>query len=114
MTVEFDASQLDDLANDLAAAAPKAVALSSATLTTISAKLRDDAKADVAVLTGDTKASIHVQGGQGWRIVVADDPAAFHLEFGTSDTAPQPFMWPQVPAAGAAMTAAFEALNPLD
>jgi HK97 gp10 family phage protein len=55
-----------------------------------------DAKSRVAVDTGATRDSIGPDGESGYG---ADTPWAGFLEFGTSDTAPQPFIGPSSDAA---------------
>lgn len=112
VSVDVDLSEVAELATELGEAGAKATGASSADMTKIAAQLRDDASAAVAVLTGATKGSIRVQDGDGYRIVKADDEAAFPLEFGTSDTAPQPFMWPQAPAAAERLQKAMEGIDP--
>lgn len=104
MSANIDVSELAGLAADLAAAGPKVTVVSSRKMTEIASKLRDDARSAAPVDTGDLRDSIKVRGGAGWRIVVADVRHAPFVEFGTSDTAPQPFLWPQVPAAAQALT----------
>lgn len=115
MNVDFDTSELGSLAAELGAAGPKTRRVSSEQMTKVAAQFRDDARADVAVDTGKTRDSIRVQGGKDYRTIIADSEAAFWLEFGTSDTAPQPFMWPQVPTAAQRMVEAHEELgDPFD
>lgn len=112
MTVDFDMSEVSSLAEQLAKAGPKAMVASSAHMTRIAAQLAADARSDVAVDSGDTERSIRVKGTKNSRIVVADSRAAFFLEFGTSDTAPQPFIWPQVPKAAERLTQAMQGIDP--
>lgn len=115
MSVSFDVSQVEALADDLGAAPVKVEKVSSAKMTEIAAQLRDDAKAAAPVDTGDLRDSIEVQGGRDYRIVRATARHAFFVEFGTSDTPPQPYLWPQVPRAAEAMTEAFAELgDPFD
>lgn len=108
MTVGFDASQLADLAADLGEAGPKAKRASSRDMTKIAAQLRDDAKADAPVDTGETRDSIRVHGREGYREVVATSRAAFFQEFGTSSHPPQPFMWPNADKAAERLMEAME------
>lgn len=115
MSVEFDISELTDLAADLAAAGPKVTKRTSAQMTEVAAQFRDDAKADAPVDTGVLRDSIVVRGGKDYRDVVATARHAFFVEFGTGDTAPQPFMWPQVPAATKRLAEALESVaDPFD
>jgi|GEM_PF-3031623 len=114
MTVVADMSQVSGLADDLGRAAVKAKVASSAHMTAISAMLAADARRDVKVNTGETKDSIRVKGGANYRTVIADSRASFFLEFGTSDTAPQPFMWSNAPAASERLAKAFEGIDPFD
>lgn len=114
MDVEFDMSEVDALATELAQSGPKAEIVSSAAMTKIAAKVRSDAKAAAPVDSGTLRDSIQIQGGRGYRIIRATAPYAFYVEFGTSDTAPQPFMWPQVPAASRALAEAMGHIGPFD
>ena len=112
MTVTADMSEISNLADDLGRAAVKAKVASSAHMTAIAARLAADARRDVAVDTGETKDSISVRGSKNSRIVSATSRAAFFLEFGTSDTAPQPFMWSNAPAAAERLANALEGIDP--
>lgn len=115
MTVEFDTSELDELAAELATAPARAEGASSAHMTRIAALFRDDAKAAAPVDTRELQDSIVVRGGgQGSRLIIATADHAVHVEFGTSDTAPQPFMWPQVPAAAERLQQAMQGIDPFD
>lgn len=114
MTVSFDMSEVDSLVGELGRAAVKANVASSAHMAAIAALLAADARNDVAVDTGGTKASIRVQGGANYRKVIADSRASFFLEFGTSNTAPQPFMWSNAPKASERLAKAIEGINPFD
>ena len=114
MSVDFDMSQVSALAAELANAAPKAAVVSSVLMTRIAAEMANDARAAVAVDTGETRASIRVESSEDSRVVIADSRAAFFLEFGTSDTAPQPFMWSQAPKASERLAQALEGINPFD
>ena len=114
MTVTADMSEISGLADDLGRAAVKAKVASSAHMTAIAARLAADARRDVAVDTGETKASISVKGSKNSRIVSATSRAAFFLEFGTSDTAPQPFIWSNAPAAAERLAKALEGIDPFD
>ena len=74
----------------------------------IAEEIVDRAKATVAVLTGQTRDSIKIQGeGVGPTgpyvdvgVSSADDDHADYLEFGTEHSAAQPFMRPAIAAAG--------------
>lgn len=115
MSAEFDVSELDDLVADLAAAPKKAERVSSKRMTEIARQFRDDAQAAAPVDTGELRDSFEIQGGKDYRIVKATARHAFFVEFGTSDTPPQPFMWPQVPRAAEAMQDALaEAGDPFE
>ena len=112
MSIEFDMSEVNALAAEFAAAPVKATMVSSASMTTIAAKLRDDARAAAPVATGALRNSIVVRSGRDHRTVSATAPYSSFVEFGTSDTAPQPFMWPQVPAASRALEEALLKIDP--
>ena len=77
------------------ALAPLAVNVAvKAMLRTEGHRTANDAKATVAKLTGATAASISVREYEKSVAVIAADEASPYLEYGTSDTAPQPFMRP--------------------
>jgi len=109
--VSFDMSEVADLAAELAAVPARVVRLSSSTMTRIAGKLRDEAKAAAPVDTGELRDSIEIQGGEGYRIVRATAGHAYYVEFGTGDTAPQPYLWPAAGRAGVAMSEAFEQIS---
>ena len=113
MSVDLDMAEVSALAANLADAAPKAQRASSESMTKIAAQLRDDIRDASPVLTGETRDSVRVHGTRDLRIVSAGG-AAFWLEFGTSDTAPQPFVGPQVPAAARRLEEALEDIDPFD
>lgn len=108
--VIVDMSEVEALAAELAAAPPRVVQLSSSTMTRIAGKLRDRAKADAPRDTDELYNSIEVIGGDGYRKVRATADHAYYVEFGTSDTPPQPYLWPNASVAGAEMSEAFEKL----
>lgn len=110
--VEFDFSEVDALVDTFNAAPEKAKRASSADMTKIAGQLRDDAKAAAPRRTGELVNSISIQGGDGYRIVRATAGHAFYVEFGTSDTAPQPFLWPQAPVAAERLQKAMEGIDP--
>ena len=88
---------VDDLARlaTSLAVAPGAVTVAMrAMIRTEAHRTANDAKATVAKLTGATAAGINVHEYAASVAVVASDEASFYLEYGTSDTAPQPFMRP--------------------
>lgn len=112
--VEFDMSEVTALADELAKAAPAAHVISSAQLTKIAAQLKADAQAAAPVDTGELKASIKSQGGKDYRIVKATADHSFFVEFGTSDTPPQPFLWPQAPRASQRLAQALGSIDPFN
>ena len=115
MTVNADMSEVSELVDDLGQAAVKAKVASSAHMTAIAARLATDARRDAPQgPTGDLKASIKIQGGDGFRIVKSEIRYAFFVEFGTSDTAPQPFLWSNAPAAAERLAKALEGMDPFD
>jgi len=113
MNVEFDMSEVVRLAADIAEAPPKLERTSSQKLSEIAAQLRDDARAAAPVDTGELRNSISMSGGRDYRRVAATAAHAFYVEFGTSDTGPQPYMWPAADRAEQAMHEQFpELLDP--
>jgi HK97 gp10 family phage protein len=91
---DVDVSELEDLAALLVEAGVKADKISGERLREIATQLRDDAVAAAPVRTGDLAASIYMRGGKDFRRVGSDIRYAFFVEFGTSDTPPQPFLFP--------------------
>lgn len=112
MTVHFDMSEVKKLAADLDRAGPTAERVSSVAMTAIAAEFAVGARADAAVDTGELRNSIVVRGGKDYRVIVATAPHASMVEYGTSDTAPQPYMWPQVSGATRALEKALGAIDP--
>lgn len=108
-----DSSQLAALAAELGAAAVKADRTSSEALAKVGARLRDDVRAAAPVLTGETKSSVKLKV-DGSSATVTAGGAAFWLEFGTSDTRPQPFVWPQIPAADTRLAEALGDISPFN
>lgn len=113
MTVEFDMSEVADLAGDLAKAGAKADRHAAKQLKAATSRLRDDIERDAPVLTGDTKSSVSMKMSRGVGTVTAGS-AAFYLEFGTSDTRPQPFVWRNIPPAVKQLTEALAEITPFD
>ena len=114
MTVHFDLSEVKALAASLDHAGPKATSSANVHVKAAASRLAADARSDVAVRSGATRASIRVEDGDESSVVIADSDAAFYLEFGTSDTAPQPFLWPHAPAAAARLAKAMEDITPFN
>lgn len=112
MSVKFDMSEVRDLSRTLDRAGIPAEAASHLHVKTTAARLAADARGSVAVRSGDTYRSIRVEDEGDDATVIADSDAAFYLEFGTSDTAPQPFMWPHAPAAARRLAEAMENIDP--
>lgn len=108
MTVTFDTSELDDLADDLAKAGPEAEKATSAAMTMIAGKLRADASANAPIDSGALSASIRVQGGQGYRDVFSDLSYAGFQEYGTSSMPPQPYFEPAIRVAYGRLMKAIE------
>jgi HK97 gp10 family phage protein len=94
----FDFSQVDRLAADLAAA-PAVVAVKAMRVVSDTADaVQQDAQGFAPVLTGELRASIEASAHGLTAEVSADAGYAAYVEYGTSDTAPQPFMRPAVDA----------------
>lgn len=108
MNIEVDTAQLDRLVRDFDMAGPKVEKASSESLTRIARELRDDARASAPVRTGKLKSSIRVQGGKDWRLVKSDLRYSAFVEFGTSDTPPQPYLWPHARKAQQSLIEAME------
>lgn len=111
MSIEFDFSEVDRLAGDIAEAGPKAEKVSSTQLSKVAKHTQSAAKSHAPVDTGTLRDSITIRGGKDYRIVGSELRYAGFVEFGTSDTAPQPYIWP---AARVAETELFEALRDIE
>lgn len=98
---DFDASEVTNLAADLAESGSKVEKVSSERLGEIARKLQADAKAAAPVATGELRDSITMSGGRDYRRVTAGVRYAVFVEFGTSVMAPQPFLWPAADGAQA-------------
>jgi HK97 gp10 family phage protein len=101
MEFRADTSEVDALAAQLAAAGAKAKAESSTALTKVGGELRDAARGDAPVRTGDLAGSITMTGGGNWRRVSTGVRYARFVEWGTYKDAPQPFMMPNAARAHA-------------
>jgi HK97 gp10 family phage protein len=93
-SVIIDASEVVALAGQLNVAAGTIDLESAASVALAADAVEQLAKSLAPVLTGDLRESIHQEGSGLEREVVADAPYAVFVEWGTSDTAPQPFMYP--------------------
>lgn len=112
MSVEFDMSEVKALSTALDLAGTKAEPAARIHTKAAAVMLGNAARSDVAVRSGETRDSIRVEDGGNETTVVADSDAAFFLEFGTSDTAPQSFLWSNAPAAAAYLAEALEDVTP--
>jgi len=90
----FDVSEVDHLAADFAAA-PAVVAVGSAVVVGNSVQqIARDAQDLAPELTGDLRAKIRGESQGLSGSVVSESDHAAYVEYGTSDTAPQPHMRP--------------------
>lgn len=94
MSMDADFSEVLALADELAEAGPKVEKVSSAKLSEVAAKLRDDAKTAAPVDTGALQASIYLRGGRDVRYVGSDIRYGSFVEFGTSKMSPRPWLFP--------------------
>jgi HK97 gp10 family phage protein len=86
----FDMSEVDRLANDLAVAPAKVAAKTPAVEHRTAEAVAHDAEILSPKLTGYLSQNIEVHGSQA----IAMARYSGYVEWGTSDTAPQPFMRP--------------------
>lgn len=114
MTVQFDMSEVKMLAADLIAAAPASERAATAALNKAAAIVAVGAKATAPVDTGELRNSIGVTGDKDSRTISATAAHASFVEFGTSDTPPQPFMWPQVGLATRSLADDLADIDPLN
>lgn len=94
MDLSIDTDELRKLAGDLTASAAKTEAVSSAMMSKVAKDLHQDARSNTPVATGALRESIYLRGGKDYRTVGTDLRYAMFVEFGTSDTSPQPFIHP--------------------
>jgi HK97 gp10 family phage protein len=111
MSVDFDFSQVEALAADIEDAPVSVVRLTPVAVRAIANDFAAAARTAAPVDEGELVASIHVISNDDASTIVADSDHAFFVEFGTNDTPPQPYMWPQIPQALTAMYAALEELG---
>lgn len=92
--MSFDMSEVDRLADDLAAAPLKVSAKSSLAVERTAHAIARDASIMAPKLTGYLSENIEVSGFGMHATITAKARYAGYVEEGTSDTAPQPFMRP--------------------
>lgn len=100
MGVHFDTSEVDRLASDLAAAPAKVTADCAVAVSRSAEELQQDARRFAPVLTGALREGIRVEKAGLSASVVSTVRYADYVEYGTSDTAPQPYMRPAADLAG--------------
>jgi len=98
--VSVDSSEVYHLAADLAAAPAKVEAKGVRAVAKSARELRRDAQRFAPVLTGALREGIEVQAHGLTASVVSTVRYADYVEYGTSDTAPQPYMRPAADLAG--------------
>lgn len=106
--ISFDASELNGLAADLLSSGATVVARATVAVGQAADETRDAARSLAPRLTGALADSIDVEGGGLERVVSAGVPYAGYVEYGTSDTAPQPYMGPAATVADRALVDAIE------
>jgi HK97 gp10 family phage protein len=108
--VDFDASQIDALADDLEQAGPRAVERVKTVMSKTMHNVVADAQNLVPVDTGALKGSIGPDlDGDGLGFIVgATMSYAAHVEYGTSRMSPQPYL---MPAFDRRLPPAFQALE---
>lgn len=114
MSVSIDTADLKALAAELAANAVKVEAIAATNLSEIAQELQADAKSRAPVDTGALRDSIYIRGGKDFRTVGSDIRYARFVEYGTSDTSPQPFMNPAARKAEQSLLDEFRKLRPFD
>jgi HK97 gp10 family phage protein len=90
----FNVSQVEHLAADLAKAPAAMAAGAAVAVTTTAQQIARDAQSMAPVLSGALRASITAKSHGLEGTVSATERYAAYVEYGTSDTAPQPFMRP--------------------
>ena len=106
--ISFDGSELGKLSDDLRSSATTVVARSTVAVRGAALETRDAAKSFAPKLTGALADSIEAEGdGLDWS-VSPNVPYDFYVEYGTSDTAPQPFMSPAATVADRVLVEAIE------
>lgn len=94
MGIHIDTSEVKHLAADLAAAPAKASAGAARAVTQSAQQVQRDARRFAPVLTGTLREGITVRNAGLSASVSSTAPYADYVEYGTSDTAPQPHMRP--------------------
>lgn len=94
MSFDIDTSELLALARDLGAANQKVESLSTRKLDKIAAEAQRDMQSIVPRRTDELHDSITIRKGRGWRNIGATARHAIYVEYGTSDTPPQPYVGP--------------------
>src|SRR4051812_6785687 len=94
MTVTFDTSELLHLVGTLDAAAVAATPMAAEVVGVSAEELLHTAEQLAPVLTGELRASGRVEKSGLTATVIFDSDHAGYVEYGTSDTAPQPYLNP--------------------
>lgn len=94
MSIDFDTSELADLATHFQQAGVVTQRLTSRRLTKAGQTLLREAQRNAPVDSGDLQNSLTLASGPNWREVYSELRYAKFVEFGTSDAPPQPFMEP--------------------
>lgn len=99
----IDSSEVDHLAADLAAAPARAAAGSTRAVSKSAQRTQRDARRFAPVLTGALREGITVEDAGLEATIVSTVRYAGYVEYGTSDTAPQPYMRPAAELAGGSL-----------
>jgi HK97 gp10 family phage protein len=92
--ISIDMSEVVALATELAAAGPMVAKKADLATRQTRERMGDEAQANAPVLTGALRASREDFDDGDEHGVAFTARYAAYVEFGTSDTRPQPFMWP--------------------
>lgn len=92
--MSFDTSEVDALANDLAAAPIKVTAKTTGVVRKVARETQRNAQRFAPVLTGALRDSITSHAYGLHAEISANIRYSGYVEFGTSDTRPQPYMRP--------------------
>lgn len=116
MSIDFDFSQVDRLANDLTKAAATITAeAETKVLEPTGRQVLADTMAASPRLTGELAASWYMKSELGARVITSDVRQAFYQEFGTSRHPPQPSLFPAADRGEDQMTERLaDIANPLD
>lgn len=98
--VDVDVRELTAFERVLVKAGVEITIVNEQVLTEAARQLKEQAKADAPVDTGELQRSIRIWAGKEWRRVGSKKKQGFFTEFGTSEMSPQPWLYSNGEEAG--------------